>query len=97
MTRIRAGEIERGKDGHLHNDEHGTDDDALDSSAQDWFRNDGQGLVDDHVGQEEGDEEKVSILANRDDLLDVLALLSVSRTGQVSAQDKCVRALTAYR
>ena len=42
-------------------------------------------------------EEKVSILANRDDLLDVLALLSVSRTGQVSAQDKCVRALTAYR
>ena len=56
MTRIRAGEIERGKDGHLHDDEHGTDDDALDSSAQDWFRNDGQGLVDDHVGQEEGDQ-----------------------------------------
>ena len=81
MTRIRAGEIGREKDGHLHDDEHGTDDDALDSSAQDWFRNDGQGLVDDHVGQEEGDEEKVSILANRDDLLGVLALLSVSGTG----------------
>ena len=66
-----------GKNGHLHDDEHGTDDDADDSSAQNRFRNDGQGLVDDHVGQEQRNKQKVAILADGQNLLGILSLLTI--------------------
>lgn len=35
--------------GHVHDDEDGAHDDALHPSAQDWVRNDGQRLVNNHV------------------------------------------------
>lgn len=44
-------------------DENGTPNDGGDATAQEAIENDGQGLVDDDVCEEEGDEDPVLALA----------------------------------
>ena len=61
----------------LHDDQHRTDDHTLHATSKDGVRNDGQGFVDDHVGDEESDEEEVAVLSNGLDLPRVLLLLPV--------------------
>ena len=58
--------------------EHSRNDDSLDSTTQDWIGDDGERLVDDHVGHEKCDEEQMAVLANWDYLLGLGALLGRS-------------------
>lgn len=60
-----------------HDDKDDRDDDTLYTTAKDRICDDRKGLVCDHVGEEEGDEEEMAILANGLDLVCILALQSV--------------------
>lgn len=62
-----------------HYNENGTDDNALDATAEDWLGDDGQGFVDYHVRQEKSDEQKVPIFADGNNLLSILLLLPAKR------------------
>jgi hypothetical protein len=61
---------------YSHDDKHCADHHTLCATAKDGVRDDRQGLVHDHVGKEEGDEEQMTILANRFNLVRVLTLLT---------------------
>ena len=63
-----------GKDSHYN--EHRRNDDALNSTAQNRIRNDGERLVDNHVCQEERYKQQVAILPNGLDLVGIFLLVS---------------------
>jgi hypothetical protein len=69
---------------HLHYNEHSADDHTLHATAQNGIGHDGKSLVDNHIAKQEGDEEKVAILAYGDDLVCVFALLAVDMNGHLS-------------
>ena len=76
--------IERKRD--AHDDEDGADDNALHAAPEDGVRDNGQGLVDDHVRKQERHEQQVSVLADRLDLVSIQLLLPVpSEQRDVSA------------
>lgn len=59
---------------HSHDDKNGAYDHALDASSENGIGDNGEGLIDDHVGKEEGDEEKVAIFADGLDFVGIFAL-----------------------
>ena len=61
---------------NLHDNEDRTDYDAWDSSSENGVRDDGKRLVDDHVGKDQRDEQKMTILTNWFNLSSILLLLS---------------------
>lgn len=54
--------------------QHGRDNHSLNSTSENWVGDDGECLVDDHVGHQECNQKQVTILANRDNLLGLSAL-----------------------
>ena len=68
----------------VHDDEDGADDDALDAATEDRVGDDGERLVDDHVCKKERDEEQMSVLADRLDLVRVQLLLPADKGQYVS-------------
>lgn len=69
-----------------HDDKDDRDNNTLYTSAKDRICDDGKGLVCDHVGEEEGDEEEMAILANGLDLVCILALESVWDMSRVATR-----------
>jgi len=59
---------------YSHDDEHCADDDALYAPAENRVRDDGKRLIDDHIREKKRDEEQVSILTDRLDLVRVFTL-----------------------
>ena len=74
--------IERKRD--AHGDEDGADDDALDAATEDGVGDDRERLVDDHVCKKERDEEQMSVLADRLDLVCIQLLLPADKGADVS-------------
>jgi hypothetical protein len=70
--------------GHSHDDEDGADDNALNAASKDWVRNDGEGLVDNHVGEEEGNQKEVTVLADWFYFVGIFTLLTMVRLVHVS-------------
>lgn len=63
---------------YLHHDEDSTDDDAWDAAAQNSVGDNREGLIHDHVTQEQRYEEKVAVLSNGLDLLGICALFTAN-------------------
>ena len=61
---------------NLHDDENRAGDDTLDAAAKNRVSDNGEGLVDNHVRQQQGDEQQVAILANGLDLVGVYLLFT---------------------
>jgi hypothetical protein len=61
----------------IHDDQNGRDDDTLYATTENGIGDNGEGLVNDHVGEEEGDEEEMAICTDGLDTVRVEALFSV--------------------
>lgn len=64
---------------YSHDNENSADNDTLNPAAKNRLGDNRQSLVDNHVGQQEGDKQEVAILANGQNLVGILFLLPTKR------------------
>lgn len=64
---------------YSHYNEHRTDNYTRNATTENGVRNHGERFVDNHVGEEQSDEEQVTIFANGLDLSRIGLLLSVQK------------------
>lgn len=63
----------------LHDNKDCADDNALYASAENGVGDNGESFVDNHVGEQEGHQKEVTILADGLDLCSILLLLTVAQ------------------
>ena len=62
---------------YSHYNKHSTGRYTYNATAKDRLGDDGEGFVDNHVGEQERDQEKVTVLADRENLLGVFTLFPI--------------------